>query len=107
MTGAFFAEFIHKHFPNAFRVADKETDLFVQDGDPSQNSAIACGAMKKAKAELLKIPARSPDINPIENFFHLVSEKLRKDAILHQYTKESLPEFEARIIRTMKAILKK
>jgi hypothetical protein len=104
MTGAFFAEFIHKHFQNAFTVADKESDLFVQDGDPCQNSAIARGAMKKAKAELLKIPARSPDINPIENFFHLVSEKLRKDAILHQYTKESLAEFEARIIRTMKAI---
>lgn len=104
MTGRFFADFINEHFPNAFTTADKDTDLFVQDGDPSQNSAIARAAMQNVNAQLLKIPARSPDINPIENFFHIVSRRLREDAIHHQYTHESLPDFELRIIRTMKAI---
>jgi len=104
MSGAFFAQFISKHFKSALRRADKETDLFVQDGDPSQNSAVARAAMKKAKVQLLSIPPRSPELNAIENYFNVVSEQLRKDAILHQYTKESKPEFQARIIRTMKAI---
>ena len=104
MTGRFFAEFINKHFENAFSIADKGTDLFVQDGDPSQNSAVAREAMKHVNAQLLKIPARSPDINPIENFFHLLSERLRQDAIQHQYTHESLADFELRIIRTIRVI---
>ena len=104
MTGAFFAEFIDDHFTEAFRIADKETDLFVQDGDPSQNSKLARASMDKADAQLLQIPARSPDLNPIENFFHLVSEGLRTDAILHQYMDESMADFKARIIRIMDAI---
>ena len=104
MTGAFFAEFIKSHFGEAFRVADKGTDLFVHDGDPSQNSAIARAAIADVEAQLLKIPARSPDINPIENFFHLVSRKLRENAILRQITNESCTELQARIVHTMKAI---
>ena len=104
MSGAFFASFIEKHFPNMFRVANKESDLFLQDGDPSQNSAAARDAMKKVHAQLLAIPPRSPDINPIENFFHVVSEKLRQDAILHQYTYESFATFQARVIRTMESV---
>ena len=32
--------------------------------------------------EVLKIPPRSPDLNPIENIFRIVSRKLEKDAIL-------------------------
>jgi hypothetical protein len=104
MTGAFFAQFIQNHFPTMFTVADKETDLFVQDGDPCQNSAIARQALKNVNAQVLNIPARSPDINCIENFFHLVSHRLRADAIMHQYTKESLPEFQTRIIQTMRSI---
>ena len=49
--------------------------LWVQDGDPSQNSARAKRAMSRANAVLLSIPARSPDINRIENIFRLVSKK--------------------------------
>lgn len=103
MTGAFFAQFIEEHFPTAFTIADKDY-VFVQDGDPSQNSAIAREAMKSVNAQLLTIPARSPDINPIENFFHLVSRKLQSDAILHRYTKESLVQFKARIGTTIRSI---
>ena len=54
--------------------------MVIQDGDPSQNSAMACAAMDRANCELLKIPPRSPDLNPIENI-KLVSDALRKQAI--------------------------
>ncbi len=104
MTGAFFAKFIEDHFPRMFDVADKETDVFVQDGDPSQNSSAARSAMTKVNAQLLAIPPRSPDLNPIENFFHIVSEKLREEAILQQCTKESFDDFKDRIIRTMTSV---
>ena len=64
-----------------FAVADKsQMRLWLQDGDPSQNSAMACAAMDRANCELLKILPRSPDLNPIENI-KLVSDALRKQAI--------------------------
>ena len=52
--------------------------LWLQDGDPSQKSAMARAAMDRANCELLKIPPRSPNLNPIENIFKLVSDALRK-----------------------------
>ena len=52
--------------------------LWLQDSDPSQNSAVARMAMKSVRAKLLSIP---PDINPIENLFHLIKRQLNNDAI--------------------------
>ncbi len=104
MTGAIFAKFIEDHFRRMFDVADKETGVFIQDGDPSQNSSAAQTAMTKVNAQLLAIPPRSPDLNRIENFFHIVSENLREESILQQCTKESFDDFKARIIRTMTSV---
>ena len=53
---------------------------------------------------LIQIPPRSPDLNPIENFFHLVRCKLKSDALALNITKETLQEFKARIIRTIYSI---
>eukprot|EP00794_Sanderia_malayensis_P020982 gene20982-biopygen15488 len=54
------------------RLTGKEKLLLLQDNDPSQNSAMARDAMKNIGAEVVNIPPRSLDINPIENFFHNV-----------------------------------
>ena len=53
---------------------------------------------------LIQIPPRSPDLNPIENFFHLVQCKLKSDALALNITKETLQEFKASIIRTIYSI---
>ena len=78
--------------------------LWVQDGDPSQNSARAKRAMSRANAVLLSIPARSPDINRIENIFRLVSQKLRLDALELGIQFESYKQFEERVIKTIRRI---
>ena len=44
--------------------------MFVQDGDPSQNSKAAKTALSKIGAVQFSIPPRSPDLNPIENVFN-------------------------------------
>ena len=68
LDGHYFASFIDKHFEGMFAVADNSAlRLWVQDGDPSQNSAMAHAAMVHANCQLLKIPRRSPDLNPKEN----------------------------------------
>ena len=84
--------------------------LWIQDGDPSQNSALARCSWLALGAQLLSIPPRSPDINPIENFFKLV-KRLTKDAIANNITWESFPDFSKReretILSMDKAIIDK
>ena len=73
LTGEFFAKFIKEHFQNTFGKDNSPTGkLFLQDGDPCQNSHKVKSAMLDIGAQLFAIPPRSPDINPIENFFHLI-----------------------------------
>ena len=70
--------------------------LWLQDGDPSQNSAAARMAMKSIRAKLLSLPPHSPDINSIENLFHLIKRQLSNYAIAQNITKETFEEFTAR-----------
>jgi hypothetical protein len=101
----YFANFIDENFESMFGTADKSLKrLWLQDGDPSQNSAMARAAMERANCELLKIPPRSPDLNPIENIFKLVSDALRKQAIRSQITKETCEEFKNRVISTIQSL---
>lgn len=72
----------------------------MQDGDPSQNAASVQKALRKIKARVFSIPPRSPDLNPIENLFHLVRKQLNRDVISKNIVKESYEEFQNRIIQT-------
>ena len=102
MDAQYFASFIDRHFDTMFERSGKgATRLWLQDGDPSQNSKTACGAMARCNSELLKIPPRSPDLNPIENIFNIVSKKLEKDALEGGITRESYEEFCNRVQRTI------
>ena len=48
MCGAFFEGFIDEHFKSMFHAAGKGASrIFLMDGDPSQNSARAKGAMSR------------------------------------------------------------
>lgn len=99
MNGLFFANFIKMEFSECFKKSGlpfKER-LFVMDNDPSQNSAVARQAMVKSNCKMQAIPARSPDLNPIENLFHNVKEKLNAEAIDRHITKESFAEFKERV----------
>ena len=104
LTGERFAKFVKQCFPPAFHKCGTEArgSRFLQDGDPRQISKVAQAAWEKLGCEMFSIPARSPDINPIENFFHLVRNKLRTDAYELEIKKESYAEFAKRVARTMK-----
>jgi len=104
MNGEYFKTFVRRNFKAMFKASGKDSLVFVQDGDPSQNSAVAKAAMAKCKAQILSIPPRSPDINPIENYFHLVRRQLQHDALHKNITHESMEQFQDRIIDTMRAI---
>ena len=106
MNGEYFSDFIentlHRVLLDRAAATGKEKLLFLQDNDPSQNSGKAKEALKNIGAEVVKIPPRSPDLNPIENFFHNVKRKLRQDAITNTIVCENLNSFRNRIIETIR-----
>jgi len=104
MSGGYFASFIRRYFEDMFLDSGKDSSTWVQDGDPSQNSRAAQNAMKDVKANLLSIPPRSPDLNPIENLFNVVHKELSYGALRSDIRKETFEEFEKRVIDTMYSI---
>lgn len=104
MDGNYFQGFIKRHFKRCLRntyIPGVKKRLFVMDNCPCQNSCKAKKQLKTSKAKLLEIPARSPDINCIENIFHIVKKKLLCDAKRKHITKETFEQFEERVIQTI------
>ena len=67
LTGEQYDTMIHKEFlPAIAKTKNAKGKRILQDGDPAQNSQKAKRAMDKEGIKLFSIPARSPDLNPIE-----------------------------------------
>ena len=102
LNARYFKDLVEREFGNMFKRANKgNSKLWIQDGDPSQNSALAHSPWLALGAALLSIPPRSPDLNPIENFFKLVKDRLTKDAIVNNITWESFQDFSKRVRETI------
>lgn len=73
ITGEKFGNVVKVTFPQAFeKCQDKcESKTFLMDGCHRQNSKAARIQIEKVGAKIFSIPERSPDLNPIENFFIL------------------------------------
>ena len=65
---------------------------FLMDGCPRQNSSIAKRVIEKVGGLVFKIPPKSPDLNPIENFFHTICVPLNNDAIKNRIERETFVE---------------
>ena len=96
MDGNFFYSFIKTHFNLTFGKAGPKAyrkRIFVMDNDPSQTSKKAMSAINEIECELHQIPARSPDLNPIENVFNIIKRKLENDAINKGIRTENFNDF--------------
>ena len=99
-----FAKIVEESFPRAFRNSvNPQRKLFFMDGCPRQNSAKARKAITKVEGMIFKIPARSPDLNPIENFFNIVAKDLKKQAVVNNIRKETFEQFSETLKQTMLA----
>ena len=101
LDGDSFAKFIGDHFADLFEKSGKRTKKWLQDGDPSQNSAKSVAAQKKIGAKVFPIPPRSPELNPIENLFAFVKKELRTNAIAENIHKETYAQFSLRVKHTL------
>lgn len=78
LNGQKFADFVREQFSTLFQnSSNKKGKLFLQDGDPSQNSRKAQDAIAAIGARKFTIPARSPDLNPIETFFTMLKSNCK------------------------------
>ena len=55
-------------------------------------------------AKKFSIPARSPDINPIENVFNYVRAKLHEESLNRNITFENFEEYSARVKKTLLSV---
>ena len=92
------AKFVKRYFKRTFRRSgNSRGKLFLQDGDPSQNSRHAKRAMDRTGARLFNIPPRSPDCNPIENVFNVVKQQLHQQALEREIVHEEFETFSNRV----------
>lgn len=101
LNGEKISEFVKHNFNGIFAASRKQSRLWLQDGDPSQNSKKAKIAFQCVDAQLLPIPPRSPDCNPIENIFKQVKGELNEQAIKENIEIESYADFQKRVIKTL------
>lgn len=98
LNGVKFSKMMDACLPQAFNLSiNPYSRLYLQDGCPIQNSAIAQEILGFLNAKLVSIPARSPDLNPIENLFHLVGREVERDSIARKLTSQTIEEFEERV----------
>ena len=102
LNGEQFAAMVRRVFPDLFkRSANPKGRLFLQDGDPAQNSKKSMKAIDAVGARLFHIPPRSPDLNPIENVFNCIKSKLKEDALENFITREDFEQFSERCKQTI------
>ena len=104
MSGRCFSDLIRRKFLTMFRRVGKtrrRQKIFVMDNCPSQTSVMALGALRELGIELKRIPPRSPDLNPIENFFNVVKRKLREEALNKSIRRETFDAFVIRVKSTL------
>jgi len=93
---------VDEHFDTAFQKSSNPTTRrFLMDNCPRQKSKKAMKAYERVKSLVFCIPPRSPDLNPIENFFNQMNQTLQKQALDGNITKESKEEFTERVKNTM------
>ena len=103
MNGKYFSDFVRSDLIELFSPGGQQK-WFVMDNDPSQRSKAARKAINDSGATLFEIPPRSPDLNPIENLFHIVKKKLDRQAIVEGIEHETWTDFKARVHKTITEI---
>ena len=105
INGPLFGNIARKTFPDALAQSVKpKNKLILQDGDPSQNSKVARNSLDETSCKIFSIPARSADLNSIENMFNIVRRQLKEQAVAQKITRETFEKFSARIVETLKNV---
>ncbi|GFW92559.1 transposable element Tcb1 transposase [Trichonephila clavipes] len=67
---------MHRHTGPALVIMDLATDIFQQDNARPHGARIVQRFFVNHEIELLPLPARSPDLSPIESMWSMVAQRL-------------------------------
>ena len=105
-----YAEILHKNLkPSVQKLKLGRHWIFQQDNDPKHTSKFVTKWLQEKKVDVLEWPSQSPDLNPIENLWTELKQRVRKRkptnlVQLHQICQEEWvkipPEYCKRLIQS-------
>jgi transposase len=81
MTGKSYSEMLVKDIIPAGKAAIGGKDWILQDNDPKHTSKVAKATIKKSGVELMPWCAQSPDLNPIEQFWAVLKQRIAQQPL--------------------------
>ena len=105
LNGKYYPSVVRRCFCGALeKTMNPKAKRIPADGDPSQNSKVVMTAIQQINRKFFQIPARSPDLNAIENLFHLAGKNLNKNAINRNITTKTMEQFADRVHCTLMSL---
>jgi transposase len=103
VNGASYVETLRMHaLPTMHQMFSRGNGLFQHDNAAAHTSKVAAKFLEESGLRVLRWPAQSPDLNPIENLWAIVKYDLQKQKELPK----NLAELERHVVRAWKAISK-
>ena len=105
VNGLWFVQFaqrtLQKVLMDCALINNKEKFLFVMDNNPSKRGAAVKDTLNKIVADLVEMPPRSPDLNPIENICHNIKNSLIERVLRQRIIREDFQSFKQKVLDTL------